>query len=200
VASDLANLADPADVLPAGRDRDGHDAKCGYGGLHAGRACAGARDPFALALVEMGEDAAAAAWCGLGVPYSAELARWAVRVLIERPDLDHALRVVARHARLIAADPRRGAGQVAGALTRHLVLLARGLVDSEQAPDAVRDELTRALEACASQSGTGDAHLHELDRALLSLLGRPWRQPWQEGASDGDGDTAKAFSFASFRA
>ena len=36
-----AALADPADVLPAGRDPDGHDAKCGYGRLDAARACAG---------------------------------------------------------------------------------------------------------------------------------------------------------------
>ncbi len=55
-------LADPADVLPLGSDRDGHNAKCGYGRLNATRACAAAADPVALGLAAIGEDELAVAW------------------------------------------------------------------------------------------------------------------------------------------
>ncbi len=82
-------VADPADLLPAGRDRDGHDARHGHGLLHAGRACLAAADPLAAALAAMGEDAAARAWADLRRSnrrarraYSRALARWAVRALL----------------------------------------------------------------------------------------------------------------------
>ena len=100
-------LADPADVLPLGRDLDGHDAKCGYGGLHATRACLGARDPFALALTAMGEDDAARTWCLRAARhYSPELGRWAAAVLLARPDLEHAAKVLLRHLRLRRPEER----------------------------------------------------------------------------------------------
>ncbi|MGH7270376.1 MAG: hypothetical protein ACREJ3_08080, partial [Polyangiaceae bacterium] len=74
-----ATLSDPADVLPPGHDRDGHNAKCGYGRLNAARACACARDPVALQLVSMGEGAVARQWCVRRHPYSNRVARWCVR-------------------------------------------------------------------------------------------------------------------------
>ncbi len=58
----LAALTDRADALPLGRDLDGHDAKHGYGRMHATRACMAAADPLSLELVSMGEDQAARAW------------------------------------------------------------------------------------------------------------------------------------------
>ena len=109
--------ANPADLLPTGRDRDGHDAKCGYGRLDASRACASASDPVALAFVAIGEDDAAHAWCTRADrPYSRALALWSVRALLARPDLEHALRAVARHARLIGRAPSRARAHARGAL------------------------------------------------------------------------------------
>ncbi len=81
-------LADPADLLPPAYDRDDHNARSGYGRLNATRACACARDPLALELVAMGEDAMATSWClrpGPESPYSRQAARWAVRALLARP-------------------------------------------------------------------------------------------------------------------
>jgi hypothetical protein len=138
-------LADPADLLPLGRDPDGHDAKCGYGQVHATRACLGARDPFALALTAMGEDDAARAWCArAGRHYSPRLARWAVSVLLARSDLEHAARVVLRHVRLVAASPMCGAGHSPGATARQLALLLRELVRARRVPALLREELERA--------------------------------------------------------
>ena len=114
-------LEDPADVLPAGRDADGHDAKCGYGRLNASRACVAASDPFALALTAMGDDAVAAAWCTRGERlYSRDVARWATHALLVRGDLDHAVRSVVRHARLLSTAPVRARVHAAGALSRQL--------------------------------------------------------------------------------
>jgi hypothetical protein len=143
-ASDAA-LADPADVLPPGRDPDGHDAKCGYGRLHAARACMGARDPFALALTAMGEDGAASAWCMRAARhYSPRLGRWAVAVLLGRPDLEHAARVVLRHARLVAADPSRERGHPPEATARQLALLLREMARARKAPAFLREEIVCA--------------------------------------------------------
>jgi hypothetical protein len=145
VRAEAAALADPADVLPAGRDPDGHDAKCGYGRLNAARACAAARDPFALALTAMGENDAAMAWCTRsGRHYTARLGRWAVSVLLGRPDLEHAVRVVLRHARLLVADPSRERGHAPEAMARQLGLFLRELDRARKAPGAVREELERA--------------------------------------------------------
>jgi hypothetical protein len=168
-----ARLADPADVLPAGRDRDGHDAKCGYGRLNAARACASARDPIALELASMGHDDLAMAWAACpSKPYSQRAAAWVVRALLGRPDLEHALRVVLRHARLLSVEPARARGHSAGALARQLSLLVRELVRS--APPSVRDELQLLLDAFArAASGTGPFAV-VLDRAVLELFGAPF--------------------------
>ena len=63
---DGTSLADPADLLPSGRDRDGHDAKCGYGRLDATAGTRAASDPFALALIVIGERDAAGRWLASG--------------------------------------------------------------------------------------------------------------------------------------
>ena len=59
---DRVALANRHDLLPVGCDRDGHNAKHGYGLLCATRACLLALDPISSALVTLGEDEAAAAW------------------------------------------------------------------------------------------------------------------------------------------
>ena len=104
-------LADPADVLPAARDRDGHNAKHGQGRLHVGRACLAASDPFCAALLAMGEDQAARAFADarrsdpvvLGA-YPRSLGRWMVRALLADREAARGLRVVFRHLRLVGED------------------------------------------------------------------------------------------------
>jgi hypothetical protein len=146
----LANMADRADALPRGRDRDGHDAKHGHGRLHALRACIAAADPVCLELVAMGEEQAARGWFearrqGLAAgAYSPSLACLAVRALLSDDSLAHALRVVLRHVRLLAADPTRADAHAAGAVGRYLALLLRRL---DQAGAGATDAQHREIAA-----------------------------------------------------
>ncbi|MGK3994804.1 S8/S53 family peptidase [Sorangium sp. So ce1024] len=149
-------LADRWDLLPEARDRDGHNAKHGYGRVNVGRACLAAGDPIALALVLLGEDAAARAFrdARAALPlarglYSRRLARWAVRALLADPILCHGACALARHARLTAGDPRRQRAHGAGAVLRHLAVLVRGLAASRAAParpPRVRQEIAALLD------------------------------------------------------
>jgi hypothetical protein len=128
-------LADPADLLPSGHDRDGHNARTGYGRLNAAAACASASDPVALALVAIGETGLAAAWCSRADrPYSAVAGRWIARALLSRPDLDHGLRTAARHVRLLAAKPSRARSHTQGALARQVATLLRELLRMRPPP------------------------------------------------------------------
>jgi hypothetical protein len=145
-------FADPADVLPEGRDRDGHDAKHGYGLLDAGRACLAVSDPIAAALTAMGEDEAARAFLDarrtdprVGGVYSPGLARWAARGLLADPELAGALRVILRHLRLVAHHRGRLAPHGDGALLRQVALLLRRFSWSPRLPvrTSVRQELAR---------------------------------------------------------
>ncbi|WP_437727772.1 hypothetical protein [Sorangium sp. So ce861] len=149
-------IADPWDLFPDGRDRDGHNAKHGYGRIDAGRACLAAGDPIALALVLIGEDRAARAWHDARAAgplarglYSRRLARWAVRALLADPSLCHGVCALARHARLTAGDDARRRAHGAGVVLRQLSVLVRGLAASRQAPPApprVRDEVAALLD------------------------------------------------------
>ncbi|AUX41792.1 hypothetical protein SOCE26_032170 [Sorangium cellulosum] len=144
-----APVADPWDLLPDARDRDGHSAKHGYGRIDAGRACLAAGDPIALALVLIGEDGAARAFRGARRLYSRRLARWAVRALLADPGLCHGACALARHARLVAGDARRRRAHGPGTVLRQLSILARGFAASRHAPPPsprVRDELTALLD------------------------------------------------------
>ncbi|XXX80931.1 hypothetical protein WMF30_19435 [Sorangium sp. So ce134] len=150
-------LADPWDLRPDGRDRDGHNAKHGYGRIDAGRACLAAGDPVALALVLIGEDGAARAWHDARAAgplargmYSRRLARWAVRALLADPSLCHGVCALARHARLTAGDDARRRAHGAGVVLRQLSVLVRGLAASRQAPPAsprVRGEVAALLDS-----------------------------------------------------
>jgi hypothetical protein len=175
VSASDALLADPADVLPAGRDRDGHDAKCGYGLLNATRACAAASDPVALVLTAMGEDGVADAWClRRERPYSQALAEWAVGALLARQDLEHATRSIARHARLVAIAPARATAHAPGALARQLGLVVRELMRS--APAALRGELGRALDGLRRASSDGGPFGAMLEQTATSLFEELWKQ------------------------
>jgi hypothetical protein len=166
-------LADTADLLPLGRDRDGHDAKCGYGRFNATRACAAARDPVALELTAMGHDELARQWSVRpSRAYSQKLARWAVRALLARPDLEHSLRVALRHARLVAGDASRSDAHARGALARHLYLLIRELLNSTHPTPLVQHELERLLEPLQlASSGSQSSVAAVLDDAVLELFG-----------------------------
>jgi hypothetical protein len=164
-------VADPADLLPHGRDRDGHNARTGYGRLNAAAACAIASDPLALAIAAIGEARAAVGWCKHeGRPYSKRCARWVVRVLLARPDLEHGVRALARHLRLLAAKPSRASGHAPEALVRQLGTFAREL-SRLRPPRSVRSELEhlgRQLAGALAGDGTAPGRL--TDAAVRSIF------------------------------
>jgi hypothetical protein len=157
-----APLADPHDVLPIAADRDGHDAKHGFGHLHASRACASARDPLAMAFTAIGADAGAVASLAFGRRfYSGALARWAVRALLHDPRADLALRSIARHVRLVGEGPERRRAHGDAALARHLALFLRRLSAATASrgvnapPARVREELLALARDAARFTATG---------------------------------------------
>jgi hypothetical protein len=179
--SEHAEIADPHDVLPYGRDLDGHDAKHGYGRLNASRACAAAADPFAHAMISMGETSAALKWVALRgrerkltFSYSAKLAAWASRALVTDVSLLHDTRVVIRHARLTADVPERHRAHYPGALVRQLALLGRALLASARtdAPSELTDEMRNLVEVTSSlKQSENDA----VESAAYSIAAELWR-------------------------
>jgi hypothetical protein len=147
-----APLADPFDVLPRGTDADGHDAKHGYGRMNAQHACLAAQDPICAALLEMGETSAALAafdLLSLSPPYSRRAGRWLARQMVARGRLSHGLKVVLRHLRLVAADPRRARAHATGSLGRQIVLLLQAIGVPERAPRSVARELAELSQRLA---------------------------------------------------
>ncbi len=156
--SRLADLADPHDLLPLAVDRDGHNAKHGYGRMDATRACAAARDPLAAAFLSIGEGVlgvalAAASASGEGPAISDRVARWMARELIRDDAFRQGLAAFARSIRLWSAHPRRFAEQPACVLARQLTILLRSYVLSAQreVPVDVVQEL-REIEAFLESS------------------------------------------------
>lgn len=154
-----APFADPYDTLPLARDRDGHNAKHGYGALSAERACLAAADPVTWALVSIGESGAACAFLVLrrGEPalraaWSDALARWMVRALLGDARAGQAARAIARHVRLLAASPQRAADFPPGTLARQIALLLRGLLEGA-AVGTPPEPLRRELEALLGRLG-----------------------------------------------
>jgi hypothetical protein len=160
-------LADRRDLLPLGVDRDGHNAKHGYGRLDAAAACLACRDPFAFVLIQMGEAEAALAFvrrissAATGRPYSERLAQWAARVVVWDPTLLHALSSIARSCRLRIAGNESRAVEPPGYLLRQMGIVLRLLLD--KAPPlplaAELDELDRWIAQGSSlhSPATGDA-------------------------------------------
>jgi hypothetical protein len=177
----MASLVDRSDILPFGRDRDGHDAKHGYGRLHATRACLAARDPVCLELVLMGEDGAARAWAdardkdpAARKVYDKRFACWAVHALMGDADLEHAARAVLRHVRLLAADAKRQAHHPPGAVSRQLAIVARTMANSHRAPRSVRPFVERLAEAArrmAESGAEGEAPLWQLAQRVFASEG-----------------------------
>ncbi len=154
VDAEQGPFADPHDTRPPGRDRDGHNAKHGYGALHAERACLAAADPVSWALVRTGDLEAARAYAALRLAdpslraaYSTDLARWIVRALLADARASHAIRALVRHARLLAADPRRARAFPPGAFARQLALFLRGLAEGSAIgrPARARSEIRACL-------------------------------------------------------
>ena len=165
-------LADPADVLPLASDMDGHNAKCGYGRLNATRACAIAADPVALGLAAMGEDALAVAWrLSSERPYSDALSQWAARAVLSRRDMEHGVRAILRHLRLVYAEPVRTKAHSPGVLTRQLALITRELARM-QPPALILEELEAlGMRLRSTTTPHRDLFLERLARATLAAPG-----------------------------
>jgi hypothetical protein len=170
-------LADPRDILPFGRDPDGHNAKHGYGRLSATNACIAASDPIALTLLRMGETRAArnfhqARRTSLGAGYSMTLGRWLALRALSDSTIAHAVASLMRALRLWIRHPHRVAEQPPGHLLRQIGLLVRMLAH-EPAPEAHREELYRIDVSVRVAQGTGHAARVEqgVIEAVLSATG-----------------------------
>jgi hypothetical protein len=178
--SEHADVADPQDVLPYGRDPDGHDAKHGYGRLHATRACLAAADPFSQALISVGEETAARRWSALrhrestaARGYSNQLAARAAGALLRDAGLLHAACTIARHARLVASHPDRRSAHYDGALLRQLALFGRSLIGDVQT-DAPDELATEILDLVNLTSTANQSENQAIESAIYSLVEELW--------------------------
>jgi hypothetical protein len=178
--SEHAEVADPHDLLPYGRDVDGHDAKHGYGRLHAIRACLAAADPFAYAMISMGEEFAARKWLALrdherrlNFCYSNQLAWWAARALVTDTSLLHSMCVVVRHARLVADHPERCRAHYPGALVQQLAVLGRALLGNDRA-DTPIELATEMRDLVELTSSLNRVESDALELAAYSLASDLW--------------------------
>ncbi len=171
-----APFADPHDVMPLAKDRDGHNAKHGYGLLSAERACLAAVDPIAWALVHIGEIPAAMAFArmrreepSVRAACSEALARWMVRVVVTDARAGQAARAIVRHARLLAVDARRARDLAPGTLVRQVALVLRGLLEGTAVgptPESLRSEVESALAHLASRPSAEEAWIDLATRAF----------------------------------
>jgi hypothetical protein len=175
-------LADRHDVDPFGSDRDGHDAKHGYGRLHASRACLTGVDPLSAALVAIGQDDAAMRFVELRAAdplirsaYSKAFALWMARALVADAALLHASKALARHLRAVANHPDRQRAHMAGSVVRQIVLVLRSARGSRMVPTCSKrvseelDKLAHKLEAML----TGKVS----DSAFYGALAPLWQTP-----------------------
>ena len=169
------DLGDPSDLLPDGRDPDGHNAKHGYGRLCVAAACLSARDPITATLVGIGEMHAAEKYaaersCAVPPAYSDRLARWSARVLLADPIVKQAFRVIARAMRLSARrDAPEGPAHL-GQLTRQLGLAVRLLLRARP-PREIEEELI-CLEARIRDALAHEGSSAAADEALVALAKR----------------------------
>ena len=183
LSAERSALADPCDIQPVGRDRDGHNAKHGYGLLHASRACLLVSDPIAFVLVSIGEDQAALRWVEtraeqpwLASLYSGELGGWAARVLLADAGQRHAVCALARLLRLLALRPERLRAQSTGALLRLVRMLVRDLPRSRYAPapDASVQAELLAVAARAGAAASDPAREIEIEKQMCALAAALW--------------------------
>jgi hypothetical protein len=181
IPAGVGALADRHDILPVGRDRDGHNAKHGYGLLHASRACLLVSDPIAFALVSIGEDQAALRWVEmrdeqLALSYSRELGQWVARVLLADATLRHAACALLRLLRLLALRPERLRDQAAGSLLRLVTMLLRDLPRSRQAPplDASLQQEISALVERGQMASLHATSARETEKRMCFLALALW--------------------------
>jgi hypothetical protein len=168
-------LASRRDLEPTGIDRDRHNAKHGYGRMNAGAACIAAQDPFAQALLQLGERRAAGVYLelrgqdALRNAYSQALGRWAARAILADRELLHAVCVLARGLRLAARRPDRALEQPPGFLLRQLCIVLRLLVRRGPPPNLVHelDAAESALRALLASE-----RLHTTELSWVQRLGR----------------------------
>ena len=166
------------DAAPLEVDRDGHNAKQGYGRMDARAACATVTCPLAGALVAIGDHAAASAWLRLrahdpriAALFSGSLSGWLARVALADSGFTHALRSLVRHVRLVAARPERSAAQVEGAILRFVVLSLESALFSRSGPAAtprVRRELVALRDQLVAR-GRALEDVAAFERDALSL-------------------------------
>jgi hypothetical protein len=172
-------FADAADLLPSGRDADGHDAKCGYGRASASRACLSAADPIASLLVAMGDEVAAhrvfalrSSSSAFAAIYSQSFALWSARVLRADTALSHAAKVLVRHLRLVAGRAERHEAHTPGALARALArLLTR--VATHAAPPPAGAEVRR-LQRRTVQAAQSPETAKKLESACFAFASEVW--------------------------
>ncbi|MFT3769839.1 MAG: hypothetical protein QM820_30770 [Minicystis sp.] len=175
---DRALLADPADALPHVSDRDGHNAKHGYGRLHAERACLAAADPLCAAWIAIGEDGAARAFAqerrrgAVARAYSRRFARWAARALLADGEGREALRVIVRHLRLVARDEDRVRAHGDGAVARQARLVLRRLAAARPRPGPrIRAEL-EGMDQRLAMIGQDPDRAARFEQTLAALVVR----------------------------
>lgn len=171
-SEELSALGAASDLWPEGRDADRHDAKQGYGVMNARRTCLVLHDPLAAALLAIGDEAAARAVAlaldELAEP-PAELLRWAAARALAEPHLEHAIKAIARHLRLVAGSPRRHEAHGAGSLVRQLVVVADWLARSASASErAWADAVTRAASPLRDAMARGEAPVRVVESAILA--------------------------------
>jgi hypothetical protein len=171
-AEDSETLGAASDLWPTGRDADGHDAKQGYGVLDARRSCLVLHDPLSAALLAMGEEASARgvalALDELVAPLP-ELLRWAAARCLADPRLEHAVRAIARHLRLVTRAAQRHEAHGVGSLARQLVVVIDWL--ARTAPVAERawaETLVRAALPLHEALGRGEASVRAIEGAILA--------------------------------
>jgi hypothetical protein len=170
---------DPEDLLPSGRDSDGHDAKVGHGRASTLRACLAASDPIAATLLTIGEEEAARRFLAIrrsarsaATAYSERLARWAARTLRNDPILAGGCAALCRHLRLLAGNVDRQNAQSSGATARALAVLIARLA-AHSGPDDVAGEI-RVLDRRACDATNTPAARRDLESALFSLASELW--------------------------
>jgi hypothetical protein len=170
-------LADRRDLRPLGIDPDGHNAKHGYGRLSATRACLVASDPFAQALVRIGEAEAAEQYarvrCGvLSALLGERVARFAAQAALRDASIAHALCSFMRTLRLVACS-RTTAAEPSGQYLRQLGVVLRML---DRACESA--ELGAEVRASAEHVRTLDpSAVRSIETELASLLDMASREP-----------------------
>jgi hypothetical protein len=171
-----SELADRRDLQPLGVDRDGHNAKHGYGRLSARNACTAAADPVAQALLRMGEASAAHEYLSLleeGYPklVSTGLRRWAARQLLGDAALVHGVMAIVRALRLTCHDRAAGPlSEPAGQWSRQLGVVLRGFAAKEPSPEHAEE--LRSLDRRLRELDPGATRAFEA--RLFALFGALW--------------------------